>query len=195
MIRNKDRSGWFGASDTATIMGNWATDTFRQFWGVKTGLIQRTYHSRQMEVGNILEHAVIDKVGEITGRHIRKGRFPAYRRHRLRANYDGLTRGELIEVKTSGKGFDKVPKSYWQQCQVLLYAKHRRRCELWLYTLTEEDYQAPYFAAIDPARLRCFTIDYDPDWIRDAYMPRLRYLAGCLRRGVYPHADAVRESV
>ena len=37
MIHNHDRSGWFGASDTSTIMGNWATETFRKWWLEKLG--------------------------------------------------------------------------------------------------------------------------------------------------------------
>lgn len=139
-----------------------------------------------------MEHRIIDKVAKLTGRRIRKGRYPAYRRHRLRVNYDGLTRDAVIEIKTSRKGFERVPKGYWQQCQVLMYAKRRRRCELWLYMLTEEDYRAPYYATIDPDRLRCFVIEYDRDWAETEYLPRLRCMAQCLRKGVFPHENCIR---
>ena len=188
MIKNQDRSKWFGASDTAIMLGRIETATFSQFWGVKLGLIVGGYNNKAMQLGNLLEHAIIDKIAEITGQAIRKGKFPSYRRHRLRVNYDGLTRDAVIEVKTSEKGFDKVPKNYWMQCQVLMYAKHRKQCELWLYRVTNDDYRNPYFAEIATERLAKFEIPYDAEWIANTYLPRLRYLSRCLRRWEYPHA-------
>jgi hypothetical protein len=38
MIKNQDRSKWFGASDTSMIMGNWQTKTFNDWWMVKLGI-------------------------------------------------------------------------------------------------------------------------------------------------------------
>lgn len=49
MIRNHDRSGWFGASDTATIMGNWNTDTFRRWWLVKLGVRKDRFVTPSMQ--------------------------------------------------------------------------------------------------------------------------------------------------
>ena len=46
MIHNQDRSGWFGASDTARIMGNWNTQTFARWWGEKLG--KTTMMARQV---------------------------------------------------------------------------------------------------------------------------------------------------
>ena len=191
MIKNQDRSGWFGASDTATIMGNWGTNSFAQWWGVKCGWFAQDYHSWAMDVGNIMEHAIVDAVAQETCQRIRKGKFPAYRFHRLRVNYDGLTRKNVIEIKTSGKGFAKVPQGYWMQCQVLMHTLHRKHCQLWLYVLEEGDYLHPYFASIDQERLHCFAIEYDRDWVKTQYLPRLKYLARCLRKGVYPRANAI----
>lgn len=170
------------------MLGSFETATFSQFWGIKLGLIVGGYNSKAMQLGNLLEHQIIDKISEITERRIRKGRFPVYRRHKLRANYDGLARDTVIEVKTSEKGFGKVPKNYWMQCQVLMYAKRRKRCELWLYRVTDDDYRNPYFAEIDVERLAKFDIAYDAEWIANTYLPRIRYLARCLKRGEYPHA-------
>lgn len=44
MISNHDRSGWIGASDTAMVMGNWDTETFRRWWATKSesvGIVSR----------------------------------------------------------------------------------------------------------------------------------------------------------
>ena len=38
MIADQDRSGWFGASDTSYVMGNWHTKTFKDWWLKKMGL-------------------------------------------------------------------------------------------------------------------------------------------------------------
>ena len=51
MIADQDRSGWFGASDTATIMGNWSTKTFRKWWMQKMGLDSSHYTTRAMNAG------------------------------------------------------------------------------------------------------------------------------------------------
>lgn len=192
MITNHDRSRWFGASDTATIMGNWETKTFAKWWLSKLGLAQNTYHSIAMDTGNIMEHAIIDEVARQTGYRIRKGRRPLYSPLlRLRVNYDGLCSQCVVEIKTAKRMFETVPKNYWQQCQVLMYRTRRERCELWAYEVTEDDYAAPYFARIDPARLRRFTIAYDPAWIQNDYLPRLRVLARALRRREFPNADTI----
>ena len=51
MIHNHDRSGWFGASDTSTIMGNWETETFRKWWLEKLGLRENRFHTPAMSIG------------------------------------------------------------------------------------------------------------------------------------------------
>ena len=191
MITNHDRSRWFGASDTATIMGNWGTKTFAKWWTVKLGVTEQTYHSIPMDVGNIMEHAIIDKVGEITGRHIKKGRRALYLpRLRLRVNYDGLLPDCVVEIKTTARPFKSAPKNYWMQCQVLMFRTRRSRCELWAYEVDMQDYAAPYFARIKPDRLRLFEIPYDGDWIETRYLPRLRALAAALRERRFPDENA-----
>ena len=38
VIRDKDREGWIGASDTARVMGCWNTAAFETFWSEELGL-------------------------------------------------------------------------------------------------------------------------------------------------------------
>ena len=187
MITNTDRSRWFGASDTSYVVGNWDTPTFRDWWSIKCGFPSPHYESRAMKVGNLMEIPIIRKIERVEGRKIKLGKHPLYTvKNRLRVNYDGLTRDSVVEIKTSRHGFDTVPLNYWRQCQVLMYRTHRERADLYCYTMLPIDYDCPYITEIDYKRLKCFEIPYDQDFIEDTYLPRLGYLADCLRLGTYP---------
>ena len=87
MIRNHDRSGWFGASDTATIMGNWNTDTFRRWWLVKLGVRKDRFITPAMQCGTAYEHKILDALRVKT-----RDRQIRIRSLRLRVNYDGESR-------------------------------------------------------------------------------------------------------
>lgn len=188
MITNTDRSGWFGASDTHILMGNWETETFKKFWLVKLGVIQDNFSNRYTEAGNLLEIPIIRAIERSEGRKIKLGRRPVYRKDiLLRANYDGLC-DTVVEIKTSKNGFRDVPKSYWMQCQALLLATKRKEAELYMYKMEEIDYICPWYADIDVRRLKKFSIPLDVKWIEEIYFPRMRYLAHCLRERRYPHA-------
>lgn len=185
MIRNQDRSGWIGASDTARVMGSWNTRTFEAWWRVKLGLPQARYTTKAMTAGTHYEHRILDAVGvEQRDRQIR------IRRLRLRVNLDGETVRTIKEVKTHKSEQFKVSKAYWQQAQVEMFAtgrKLRRRKDLDIvaYRMEEDDYDN-FFREIDPSRLSEHPIPYDKDWIEQEYLPRLRYLARCLRKKVWP---------
>lgn len=62
MIKNKNRSGWFGASDTSMIVGNWETETFKNWWSIKLGLTKNNINTWAMECGNLLEIPIIKKL-------------------------------------------------------------------------------------------------------------------------------------
>nr|DAW80080.1 MAG TPA: Exonuclease [Caudoviricetes sp.] len=189
MIKNHDRSGWFGASDTSIIMGNWSTETFRKWWMVKLGAYDTPYTNRAMKTGTLLEIPIIRTICDVDGRRIRIGRKPVYRpRYRVRANYDGYTSREVVEIKTTEHGFRTVPKNYWQQCQVLMWAKGLEKAVLYAYTPLEIDYAAPYFPEIDPERIKRFDIEYSDGFIQE-YLPRVRYLSVCLKRRAFPRAE------
>lgn len=193
MIKNHDRSGWFGASDTSIIMGNWDTETFRKWWMVKLGAYDNTYTNQAMRTGTLLEIPIIRAIWAVDGRKIHIGRRPTYRpKYRVRANYDGYTSREVVEIKTTEHGFRTVPKNYWQQCQVLMWAKGLRMAILYAYTPSEIDYVAPYFPEIDISKLRRFDIEYSKEFIRE-YLPRVRYLSSCLKRRKFPKAEEVRD--
>lgn len=173
MIRSQDRSGWFGASDTNTIMGNWQTKTFARFWLEKMGLVHGGYVSPAMMAGTYYEHRILDYLGIA-----RRDRQIKIRRYKLRVNLDGET-SVIHEVKTHSSQF-KLSTAYWRQAQVEMFAA-RKPLEIVAYRLLPEDYNN-YFNEIDPARLSRHPVEYDPVWLENEYLPRLRYLAYCLKR-------------
>lgn len=185
MISDQDRSGWFGASDTKYIMGNWNTKTFKNWWMQKLGI--NTYHFTNVSTnaGTYYEHAILDVVGSPRKDH--QIIIPEYR---LRINLDGDGIGILDEIKTYKyeKGF-KVTNAYWQQVQVQMFGKLTTekaipRAKIWAYGLLPEDYNN-FFNPIDRERLKDYPIEYDAGFI-EKFLIRIKYLKICLERGVFP---------
>lgn len=181
MIHNQDRAGWFGASDTKYIVGRWDSDTFCKWWLVKLGVRTSNFANRYTMAGTHYEHKILDYMGIASrDKQYRK------RRYRLRVNLDGNTFECVHEVKTYKyeNGFMVIP-AYENQVQVEMYGSGYRKAEIIAYGLLEEDY-SNYFNDIDPMRLSFHPIDYRPDFISKTYLPNLKYLARCLRKGVTP---------
>lgn len=182
MIKNHDRSGWIGASDTAAVMGRWDTKSFQRFWLVKLGLEQNTFASLPMKCGTYFEHKILDACGiKKRDRQIR------LRRLRLRVNLDGES-SMIHEVKTYGGERFKLSRAYWMQAQVEMLAA-KKPLEIVAYRLLEEDY-INWLRPIDKDRITRLTVPYDEKWIQEMYLPRLRVLAECIKKGRWPDADA-----
>ena len=180
MIASQDRSGWFGASDTAKIMGNWNTKTFQTFWMEKLGLHKNEFTTKEMRAGTEYEHRILESIGVTNwDRQIKMEELL------LRVNLDGES-DRIHEVKTHKKPVFTVTKPYWQQAQVEMFAA-KKPLEIVSYQMTEADYNN-YFNPIDPKRIGRWPIQYDPVFIA-AYQQRLAYLADCLRKGVWPNDE------
>lgn len=178
MIHSKDRSGWFGASDTDRIMNRWDTPTFERFWLEKLGVSRSEFESLAMKTGTHLEGKVLDFLA--VSHRDRQIRLPSLL---LRVNLDG--EDQIIhEVKTHRRELFSVTRPYWIQAQVEMYAA-RKPLEIVAYRVLEEDYQN-WLLPIDPGRLTRHPVPYDREWVETRYLPRLRYLADCLRKGVWP---------
>jgi hypothetical protein len=59
------------------------------------------------------------------------------------------------------------------------------------YRMDEENYDN-YFLPIESGRITYHPIEYDAEWVKKEYLPRLRYLAHCLKEGVMPNARDFR---
>lgn len=185
MISDSDRSGWFGASDTKFIMGNWKTKTFQNWWFTKLGIITNTFSNVAMNAGTYYEHAILDVIGSP-----RKDHQIIILEYKLKINLDGDGTGRVDEVKTHKQEKEfKVSKAYWQQVQVQMFAKFYEEgkvpvAKIWAYGLKPEDY-TNFFNPIDRRRLKDYPIAYDTIFI-DRYLRRVRYLNSCLKKGVMP---------
>lgn len=188
VISNQDRSGFFGASDTKYIMGNWNTKTFKNWWMSKLGINTNHFTSVAMNAGTYYEHAILDVIGSS-----RKDHQIIIPKYKLRINYDGDGIGRIDEVKTYKyeKGF-KVKKEYWQQVQVQMFGKLWDEgkvpdTKIWAYGLLPEDYKN-FFNPIDRERLQDYPIEYDSSFI-EGYLTRIVYLCDCLNKGVMPSEE------
>lgn len=180
MIRDQNRSGWFGASDTARIMGRWDTPSFARWWLVKLGLRRENFKTLEMETGTAYEHPILRCLGvPVLDRQIK------IRRLRLRVNLDGEDRVSVTEVKTYGRPPFQVSRPYWMQAQAEMYAA-KKPLRIAAYRLEAEDYRN-WFRPIDTARLSFHPVEYEESWVEWEYLPRLKHLAKCLRKGVWPH--------
>lgn len=187
MIQSQDRSGYIGTSDTSFVVGNWQTKTFEKWWLEKLGLNKNNLSNEAIKAGNNYEHKILDSL-EIEG--LQKDKQIII--DRLRVNLDGNTNTCIFEVKTynTEKEF-KVSKQYWRQAQVEMYASRIYDLYIVAYALVEEDYKN-YFNKIDKNRIKKFKIDYEGDFIQKEYLPKLKVLTECLKRGIFPNTNEVR---
>lgn len=183
MLKDTDRSGYIGASDTSYVMGSWKSKSFRRWWQEKLGLTRNHFTSLAMEAGNKWEHKILRAL-QLPG--LRLDEQYILEGLKLRVNLDGCISGCIKEVKTYRweKGFT-LPKSYIRQVQVQMFASGIHCADIVAYGLVEEDYR-DFDRSVDVSRLRQYPIAYDPGFIEGQYLPRLRILARCLRQRCWP---------
>lgn len=189
MIKSTDRSGWFGASDTSFVVGNWKTESFRRWWQEKLGMnFGAKFQNKYTLAGTFYEHAILNTIPGII-----KDKQIVLPDLRLRVNYDGMVDLAIKEVKTyrENKEF-KVTKGYFRQAQVEMFAAKSRDLEIVAYPLTQEHYKN-YFIPIDKSRIKIFPVEYDEDFIGLEYLPKLEYLNKCLKVGAFPDMEAFNE--
>lgn len=181
MIQNQDRSNYFGASDTSFVVGNWKTKTFEKWWLEKIGINKNNLSTEAMKAGNNYEHKILEAL-EIKDLEMDKQIII----DRLRVNLDGNTNTCIYEVKTHKEDKEfKVSKQYWRQAQVEMYASGIYDLYIVAYGLNKNDYKN-YFNKIDKEKIQMIKVDYDEDFIKNEYLPKLEILTNCLKEGVYP---------
>lgn len=184
MITDHDRSGWFGASDVQFIVGNWKTKTWAKWWLQKLGINRDHFDNEYTKAGTNWEHRILDSLNLP---NLEKDKQIIIEELLLRVNLDGNTPVCIKEVKTYQweKGWKKTPQKYIDQVNVQMFASGIYNADIVAYGLQPEDYRN-YLRELDPNRLRQIPVGYDILWIENTFLPRLRILADCLRRGVWP---------
>lgn len=181
MINSKDRSKYFGASDTSYIVGNWNTKSFEKWWLVKLGFATNDFTNESIKAGNNYEHKILDSLNI---ENLQKDTQIII--DRLRVNLDGNTNECIYEVKTyNNRKVFKVSKQYWRQVQVQMYASDIKNLYIVAYGLEEKDYKN-FFNEIDENRIQKIKIEYNEEFIEKEYLPKLNYLTNCLKKGEYP---------
>lgn len=163
------------------VVGNWKTKTFEKWWLEKIGIHKSNILTEAIKAGNNYEHKILESL-QIEDLEMDKQIII----DRLRVNLDGNTPTCIYEVKTHKEEKEfKVSKQYWRQAQVEMYASNIHNLYIVAYALNESDYNN-YFNKIDKSRLQLIKVDYDSKFIQEEYLPKLRKLTDCLKRGVFP---------
>ena len=150
----------------------------------KLGINRDHFENEFTKAGTNWEHRILDSLGLP---NLEKDKQIIIEELRLRVNLDGNTPVRIKEVKTYQweKGWKKTPQKYIDQVQVQMFASEIWGADIVTYGLQPEDYKN-YLRDLDPARLRQIPVGYDIHWIESVYLPKLRILADCLKRGVWP---------
>lgn len=145
MITDLDRSKYIGASDMRYVFAkNKTTKSWLEWWGVKCGLSEPSFHGNlATRAGTMFEHRILKAVNE----EMNLDRQLIIEDLILRVNYDGDKDGVIYECKTHKieKPFE-ISDSYFKQaqCQMLCYQKCMedfKEHRFVSYALTEEDYE------------------------------------------------------
>lgn len=196
MLQDFDRSGYFGGSDCKHVMAkNRNTKTWKSWWDIKLGITQAdqigTVYTR---AGNLYEHSILKTLDEdmtLDGQII-------YEKYLLRINYDGYKDGVIYECKTHrAKNEFKVSKEYWMQCQVEMFVYKELAYKWFLpdfeklilvnYPLHDDEYNVEEDEIeIVPGRIQTQEIEYDKDWVKAEYLPRVKELGRYLKKGKSP---------
>ena len=190
MIINKNRANWVGASDVHYVMSNWGTKTFLQWWLIKLGVTKNDFSNVYTMAGNAYER----RIAQSLGLKMKFDRCVKIPKLRLRVNLDSETNDCIYEIKTH-KATEKEwkpPTSYIQQCQVQMFATGKHKCKLVAYPMTEENYNN-FFLEVDREKVEVFDIPYDEQWVKNEYLPRLVYLAECLKKRKTPNMREFKE--
>ena len=184
MIKDQSRALWIGASDSSYVTGNWETETFKKWFKSKIGLTlyDRKWNTKYTLAGTYYEHAILMAIDPrmIMDVQITKPDLG------LRVNYDGMLGDTIYEVKThQGSKEFKVSKSYWRQAQVEMFAAGTDKLYVVSCPMQDKHYDN-FFLPINKSMLRFHRVDYDPRWINTEYLPKLKYMSDCIRRGKYP---------
>lgn len=191
--KSKDRVGCFGASDTAFIMGNWNTSTFLNWWQTKLGTMTNDFKNVYTITGTHKEHQIAKWYSNKTKQKLKLDRKVKVKKYSLVVNLDSETKDTVIEIKTF-KLTDKkwsMPKKYWQQVQVQMFASKKHKAIILAYGCKEEDYDN-FYLDIESNRIIEISIDYDKKWIFEEYLPRVSYLKACIKERKTPKIEELK---
>lgn len=200
MIKNDDRAGYFGASDTAKVISkSRKSKTWQDWWLVKLGAKESDFTGNiYTEAGNKYEHPILRSISP----EVNFDRQIIIEKLKLRVNYDGDLDGTIYEVKThqAVKDFE-ITKAIYGQCQVQMYAWKQanlrgmkdsegndipklKKLYVVSYPLMIDEYNKGWDEVeVDANRVKFTEVKYDKGFIKGEYLPSLKELARALKKG------------
>ena len=194
MIKDKDRSGYFGASDSHFITGRWDTMTFKNWWLVKLGILKDDIITKAMRVGNAYEHKILNAYSKFKDIPIEKDGQIILEDIDLRVNYDGWCGNKIFEVKTYSQDKFITQPNYVKQVNVEMFAWNENHWGeeaegyILAYHVDKNIEYLNYFEEVVPERIWRIPIEYDEDYIEE-YLANLYVLCDCLEAGVMPNEN------
>lgn len=200
MIHSQDRSGYFGASDTAKVLSkNRSSMTWQNWWNVKLGIEESDFKGNIFtEAGNKYEHSILTAISK----EVNFDRQVILEDLKLRVNYDGDLDGTIYEIKThrADKNFE-ITNAIYGQCQVQMYTWQEavkkelldqdgnalpelKKLYVVSYPLMPDEYSRDVEnIEIELSRLKFKEVKYDKHFIKADYLPNLKELARALKKG------------
>lgn len=193
MISNQDRSGYFGASDAKFILDtDFNSKTFAEWWDIKTGRSNKHIVNDAMVTGTLYEHPIMQTFSEMYKIPLELDKQIIIEDLKLRVNLDANSGKNIYECKTfkAGKRFNY--KQYINQVRIQMYAMNTNEALIVAYPVTDADYAAAkqdFVLPINKSKIEIYPIQQDEKWIKETFLPRLRYLAFCLTEDKYPDEE------
>lgn len=196
MIKDHDRSGFFGGSDCKYVLAsNRNTKSWKNWWDEKLGLTEHEqFETMYTRAGNLYEHSILKAVDPEV---ITDGQI-IYDKYLLRVNYDGWNDGIIYECKTHNAKKDfKMTNDYYGQCQVEMFVYQKMHDKWFLppmkklvlvsYPLFDDEYDVEEDEIeIVESRIRTEEVKYNKDWVQTEYIPKVKELSRALKKGKFP---------
>lgn len=188
MTVKTNRELYIGGSEANYIYLNYNSKTFQTWWAHKlAGIPRETPTNRNMEVGTILEHEILDlyeKVNNVKGeRGLSKVKGIA------RANTDYILNNKVIDVKASNSAFEwvltgTIPIHYRRQLIHYCYVFGLNKASILAYQVDDSLLVNP-FQELDEKRMVEIDVEITDKLIKE-HERRLNYLEKCRREYKFP---------
>src|SRR5690554_3223120 len=139
MTVKTDRELYIGGSEANYIYLNYNSKTFQTWWSYKlAGIPREAPTNRNMEVGTILEHEILDLYEEMNGVKGKRGLSKV--KGIARANTDYILGDKVIDVKASNSAFEwfltgTIPIHYRRQLIHYCYVFGKDKASILAYQM------------------------------------------------------------
>src|SRR5690606_2742124 len=170
---------------------NYETKTFKTWWAYKLAGIPRESHTnRNIEIGTILEHEILDLYESVHG--VKGERGLSKVKGIARANTDYIVGNKVIDVKASNQAFEwfltgTIPIYYRRQLIHYCYVFEFEKASILAYQVDDSLLANP-FQELDTKRMFEIDVKITLDSLKE-HEQRLNYLEMCREENKFPEVD------